>query len=100
MAIKTGKQYVDSLRDGRRLHIDGKVVTDVTAYPPLQGIIGTIAALYDDQHDPGLPRRADLSARPATGEPVSTTYLEARTREEFEASSPAASTCARCAPSA
>lgn len=44
MAIKTGKQYIDSLRDGRRLHIDGKVVSDVTAYPPLQGVIGTIAS--------------------------------------------------------
>ena len=32
MAIKTGKQYIDSLRDGRRLYIDGKVVSDVTAY--------------------------------------------------------------------
>ena len=37
MPIKTGKQYIDSLRDGRRLYIDGKVVTDVTDYPPLQG---------------------------------------------------------------
>jgi aromatic ring hydroxylase len=38
MAIKTGEQYIDSLRDGRRLYIDGKVVSDVTAYKPLQGI--------------------------------------------------------------
>ena len=43
MALKTGKQYINSLRDGRRLYIDGKVVSDVTAYPPLQGVIGTIA---------------------------------------------------------
>ena len=34
-----------SLRDGRRLYIDGKVVTDVTDYPPLQGVTGTIAGL-------------------------------------------------------
>ena len=84
MPIKTGKQYIDSLRDGRRLFIDGKVVTDVTDYPPLQGVIGTIAALHDDQHDPALhPLLAYKS--PTTGEPVSTTYLEARTREEFAA---------------
>ena len=84
MPIKTGKQYIDSLRDGRRLHIDGKVVTDVTAYTPLQGIIGTIAALHDDQHDPAY--RDILTYRsPTTGEPVSTTYLEARTRRGVEA---------------
>ena len=37
MAIKTGKQYIDSLRDGRKLYIDGKVVSDVTAYPAAAG---------------------------------------------------------------
>jgi 4-hydroxyphenylacetate 3-monooxygenase len=84
MAIRTGKQYIESLRDGRKLHIDGKVVTDVTAYPPLQGIIRTIAALHDDQHDPAY--REVLTYRsPSTGEPVSKTYLEARAAEEFRA---------------
>ena len=33
MAIKTGKQYIDSLRDGRKLYIDGKVVT---TSPPIR----------------------------------------------------------------
>ena len=37
MAIKTGKEYINSLRDGRTLYIDGALVTDVTSYPPLQG---------------------------------------------------------------
>jgi aromatic ring hydroxylase len=84
MPIKTGKQYIESLRDGRRLFIDGKVVTDVTTYPPLQGVIGTIAGLCDDQHDPAL--RDILTYRsPTTGQPVSMTYLEARTAAEFQA---------------
>jgi len=84
MAIKTGRQYIDSLRDGRRLHIDGKVVSDVTAYTPLQGVIGTIASLCDDQHDPAY-RDVLTYASPTTGEPVSATYLEARTAQEFAA---------------
>ena len=83
MPIKTGKQYVDSLRDGRKLHIDGKVVSDVTAYPPLQGIIGTIAGLYDDQHDPQL-RDILVWPSPSTGNPVSRTYMEPRTREGLD----------------
>jgi len=83
MPIKTGKQYVESLRDGRKLHIDGKVVTDVTAYPPLQGIIGTIAGLHDDQHDPKY--RDILTYRsPSTGDLVSKTYLEAKTHDELK----------------
>jgi len=83
MPIKTGRQYIESLKDGRTLHIDGKVVTDVTAYPPLQGIIGTIAGLYDDQHDPKY--RDILTYRsPTTGDPVSKTYLEAKTHDELK----------------
>jgi 4-hydroxyphenylacetate 3-monooxygenase len=82
MAIKTGKQYVDSLRDGRKLFIDGKVVTDVTTYAPLQGVIHTIASLYDDQHQSSL--RDVLTFRsPRTGDPVSKTYLEAHTLDEL-----------------
>src|SRR3984893_17114216 len=82
MAIKTGKQYVDSLRDGRKLFIDGKVVTDVTTYAPLQGVIHTIASLYDDQHQARF--RDVLTFRsPTTGDPVSKTYLEAHTLDEL-----------------
>ena len=99
MAIKTGKQYIDSLRDGRRLYIDGKVVSDVTAYPPLQGVIDTIASLCDDQHDPALPRRADLQVahdRRGGEHDLSRGAHGARSSRP----SPAAFTCARCAPSA
>src|SRR5262249_37059453 len=41
-------------------------------------------ALYDDQHDPALQDLLTYKS-PTSGEPVSTTYLEARTRAEFEA---------------
>ena len=84
MPIKTGKQYIDSLRDGRKLYIDGKVVSDVTAYKPLQGVIDTIASLCDDQHDPAY-RDLLTCKSPTTSEAVSTTYLEARTAGEFKA---------------
>jgi 4-hydroxyphenylacetate 3-monooxygenase len=82
MAIKTGKQYIDSLRDGRKLFIDGKVITDVTAYAPLQGVIHTIASLYDDQDNASF--RDVLTFRsPTTGDAVSKTYLEAHTLDEL-----------------
>lgn len=84
MPIRTGQQYIDSLRDGRTLYIDGEVVRDVTAYPPLQGVIGTIAGLHDDQFAPAL-RDILTGVSPSSGQRVSTTYLEARTRPEFEA---------------
>src|SRR5215472_16744606 len=76
MPIKTGQQYIDSLRDGRRLFIDGKVVSDVTAYPPLQGVIGTIARLHDDQHDPALQDILTYVS-PTSGGRVSTATVQA-----------------------
>jgi 4-hydroxyphenylacetate 3-monooxygenase len=84
MAIRTGQQYIEGLRDGRRLFIDGKVVSDVTAYAPLRGVIDTIAALHDDQHDPALASILTYPS-PTTAAPVSKTYLEARTEAEFQA---------------
>ena len=79
---RPARNLFKSLRDGRTLHIDGKVVSDVTVYPPLQGVIGTIASLCDNQHDPAY-RNVLTYASPTTGEPVSATYLEARTADEF-----------------
>ena len=44
--MRTGKQYVEGLRDDRRIYINGEIVRDVTKYPPLQGVIRQLAALY------------------------------------------------------
>jgi aromatic ring hydroxylase len=81
MPIRTGEQYRQSLRDGRKLYLDGKLVDDVTACPSLQGVIDTIAALHDDQHDPAY-RDILTYASPSSGERVSKTYLEAKTLDE------------------
>ncbi len=83
MAIRTGQQYIESLRDGRRLFIDGREVNDVTAYAPLRGVIDTIAGLHDQQCDPALRDRLTFVS-PTSGELVSRTYLEAKTRPEME----------------
>ncbi len=83
MGIRTGLDYVASLRDDRRLFIDGRQVPDVTAYAPMRGVIDTIAALHDAQFDPAL--RDILTHRsPTTGDLVSNTYIAARTEAEFQ----------------
>lgn len=52
MTIRTGQQYIDSLRDERVIYIDGERVKDVTRDRRFQGAVQTIASLYDLQHDP------------------------------------------------
>jgi 4-hydroxyphenylacetate 3-monooxygenase len=82
MGLKTGSQYKESLRDGRKLYIDGNLVVDVTQYAPLQGVIETIGVIYDDQHEPGL-REILTYLSPTSGERVSRTYQQAGTAEDF-----------------
>ena len=82
MAIRTGAQYIESLRDDRALYIDRKLVRDVTTHAPLKGVIDTIARVYDQQHDEQHQDMLTFSS-PSSGDRVSKTYLEAKTEEEF-----------------
>jgi len=46
---KTGTEHIKSLRDGRTVYIDGKLVADVTAHPAFARSIKSAAMLYDFQ---------------------------------------------------
>src|ERR1700726_4396635 len=49
--IRTGTQYLDSIRDGREVYIDGERVKDVTRNPMLKPLIDIRARIYDLQHE-------------------------------------------------
>jgi 4-hydroxyphenylacetate 3-monooxygenase len=48
----TGKEYLESLRDGREVYIYGERVKDITTHPAFRNSARTIARLYDALHDP------------------------------------------------
>ena len=50
----TGKEYLESLRDGREVWIYGERVKDVTTHPAFRNTARMIARLYDALHDPAL----------------------------------------------
>ncbi len=50
--MKTGVQYLESIRDGREVWFNGERVLDVTTHPVLGRCASTLARLYDLQHDP------------------------------------------------
>lgn len=83
MGIRTGQQYIESLRDGRRLLIDGKEIRDVTAYAPMKGVIETIAQLHDQQFDPAL-QDILVCRSPTTGDLVSRTYMASKSLADFK----------------
>jgi 4-hydroxyphenylacetate 3-monooxygenase len=61
----TGKEFLDSLDDGREVWIYGERVRDVTAHPAFRNSARSVARLYDALHDPA--QRAALTAPTDTG---------------------------------
>ncbi len=50
--IRTGNQYRDSIRDGRRVWVNGERVNDVTTHPMFKPIVDVRARIYDMAHEP------------------------------------------------
>jgi 4-hydroxyphenylacetate 3-monooxygenase len=74
MPIRRGEEYLESLRDGRRLWLMGQRVADVTTHPALAGCARSVAAVYDLQHDPAHQALLTMPS-PTTGQRVSLAYL-------------------------
>ncbi|HWC28989.1 MAG TPA: 4-hydroxyphenylacetate 3-hydroxylase N-terminal domain-containing protein, partial [Dehalococcoidia bacterium] len=50
LGAMSGKRYIESLRDGREVWIDGKRVDDVTTHPAFRDMIKALADVYDLQN--------------------------------------------------
>jgi 4-hydroxyphenylacetate 3-monooxygenase len=50
--IRTGEQYLQSVRDGRRVLCGGELIDDLTTHPKTRGFAHSIAEYYDLHHDP------------------------------------------------
>ncbi|GAA2403240.1 4-hydroxyphenylacetate 3-hydroxylase N-terminal domain-containing protein [Streptomyces coeruleofuscus] len=59
---RSGQEYLDSLRDGRAVWLDGELVKDVTEHPAFRNTARSIANLYDMARDAEL--RDVLTVRP------------------------------------
>jgi len=75
MAIRTGRAFLDSLRDDRQIWIDGERVADVVADRRFTGAAHSIAELLDMQHDPALRERMTYPL-PDSGESVGLSFIQ------------------------
>ncbi len=50
--IRTGSEYLQSIRDGREVYINGERVRDVTTHPMFKPLVSIRARIYDMQHEP------------------------------------------------
>src|SRR5262245_12204015 len=75
MPARSGQAYIDSLKASAPcVYLGGRRVADVTAEPIFREPIRAIAEQYDMQLDPAY-RDVMTYASPATGAPVSTSFL-------------------------
>src|ERR1700754_1069940 len=82
MGIRTGRQYLDSLRDGRSMWIDGECVKDVTTDRRFAAAAHTMAELYEMQHDPAL-RDVLTYDSPTSGERVGLSFIQPKTIDDL-----------------
>jgi 4-hydroxybutyryl-CoA dehydratase/vinylacetyl-CoA-Delta-isomerase len=78
--VKTGSEYLASVRDGRRVYLQGRRVEDVTAAPGLMEPAAEVARGYDRFFDP-----TPGSFHPMFAVPRSPDQLRARVKMVFEA---------------
>src|SRR5262245_7799756 len=79
---RTGEQYLESLRDGRAVFINGERVQDVTAHPAFAQAARSVARLYDIASDPA---NAELmrTDSPYGGDPINVANMIPRSREDL-----------------
>jgi anthranilate 3-monooxygenase (FAD)/4-hydroxyphenylacetate 3-monooxygenase len=81
MAIRSGREFIASLRDCRMVYANGGRIADVTEYLPFRGATASLAKLYDLQHE----HPAELTfASPSSGSRVAASFLIAQTVAELE----------------
>lgn len=82
MPIRTGTQYLESLKDDREVWLRGERVTDVTTHPALAGCAKALADIYDLQFDPAYADILTMES-PTSGQPVSLGYLLLRSGDDL-----------------
>lgn len=80
----TGQRYIESLRDGREVWLDGERVDDVTTHPAFSSMVQEMARIYDLQYTDKL-RDAMTFESPETGNRISYSYSLPTTYDELMA---------------
>src|SRR5438309_6360953 len=86
MPIRTGRQFLEALKDDRQVFMDGERIRDIARDPRTAGAAQTLAELYDMQHDPALAGQmtfASPQGTPSGGGPIGLSFIEPRTIDDL-----------------
>ena len=80
MPARTGRQFLDGLKEPRQIYVGADKVADVASHPAFRGGAEELAAIFDLQH-----AQADrcLVPDPETGEPINASHLLPRSRDDL-----------------
>jgi len=78
--LRTGKEHLEKLRDGRTVYIGKEKVEDVTSHPAFRHAAQTVADVYDMKADPA---NRDIMTFEEEGEVSSSYYLRARSKDDL-----------------
>jgi 4-hydroxybutyryl-CoA dehydratase / vinylacetyl-CoA-Delta-isomerase len=81
MTIRSGDEFLAGLNDGRRVHYNGRWLSDVLAEPHILRAAKRSAIAFDMQHDPEL---RDLAVDLTTGEPTCALYAIPRSVRDLK----------------
>jgi 4-hydroxyphenylacetate 3-monooxygenase len=82
MPIRTGRAFLDSLRDDRQIWIDGERVTDIVTDRRFAAAARSVAELYDMQHEPALLERMTYIA-PGSGDRVGLSFIQPQSIDDL-----------------
>jgi len=79
--LRTGKEHLESLRDGRVVYVGGERIDDVTTHPAFRAAAQTVAGIYDLKADPA---HRDSMTYEEDGGRHSIYFLKPKTREDLQ----------------
>jgi 4-hydroxyphenylacetate 3-monooxygenase len=78
--LRSGKEHLERLRDGRVIYVGNERIDDVTSHPLFRNAARTVAAIYDMK---SLPANRDTMSFEEDGERYSMHFLMPRTQEDL-----------------
>jgi 4-hydroxyphenylacetate 3-monooxygenase len=79
--LRSGKEHLETLRDGRIVYVGSERIDDVTRHPVFRGAARTVAAIYDMKADPA---NRDTMTYEEDGSRHSIYFLRARSRDDLQ----------------
>src|SRR5262245_2117827 len=83
LGAMTGARYIESLKDGREVWLDGEKVRNVTTHPAFTGMVHELARIYDLQHTEAY-RDQMTFVSPTTGHRCSLSWLLPHSHEDLK----------------